>query len=35
MLDPWNALPVKKVVSAGYTVYDMTLGWGKVIDRLR
>lgn len=34
-LDPWNALPVKKIMSANYMVSDMTLGWGKVIDRLR
>ena len=34
MLDPWNRLPVKKILSASYMVYDMTLGFGKVIDRL-
>jgi|YelNatPaOPRAMG01_1025707.scaffolds.fasta_scaffold08098_6 acetoacetate decarboxylase len=34
-LDPWNRLPVKRVLSASYLVYDMTLGFGKVIDRLR
>lgn len=34
-LDPWGRLPVKKVLSASYMVYDMTLGFGKVIDRLR
>lgn len=34
-LDPWNCFPVKRVLSASYIVYDMTLGFGKVIDRLR
>jgi acetoacetate decarboxylase len=33
-LDPWNVLPVKRVLSASYTVSDMTLGFGKVIDHL-
>ena len=33
-LDPWNLLPVKRVVQASYTLSDMTLGFGKVIDRL-
>jgi acetoacetate decarboxylase len=33
-LDPWNLLPVKRVLRASYTVSDMTLGFGKVIDRL-
>ena len=33
-LDPWNLLPVKRVLHASYTVSDMTLGFGKVIDRL-
>ncbi len=34
-LDPWNRLPVKRILGGSYTVYDMTLGFGKVIDRLR
>ncbi|MGH7865943.1 MAG: acetoacetate decarboxylase family protein [Candidatus Binataceae bacterium] len=34
VLDPWNRLPVKRVLSASYMVYDMTLGHGKIIDRL-
>jgi len=34
VLDPWNCLPVKRVLSANYMVYDMTLGYGKIIDRL-
>lgn len=33
-LDPWNRLPVKRVLQASYLVYDMTLGFGKIIDRL-
>jgi len=33
-LDPWDRFPVKRVLSASYMVYDMTLGFGKVIDRL-
>lgn len=33
-LDPWNVLPVRKVVASSYLVFDMTLGWGKIIDRL-
>ena len=33
-LDPWNLLPVKKIVQASYMLSDMTLGFGKVIDRL-
>ena len=33
-LDPWNLLPVKRVVQATYMVSDMTLGFGKVIDHL-
>jgi acetoacetate decarboxylase len=33
-LDPWNRLPVKQVIGASYTLSDMTLGFGKVIDRL-
>jgi acetoacetate decarboxylase len=33
-LDPWNRLPVKRVLQASYMVSDMTLGFGKVIDRL-
>jgi len=34
-LDTWNALPVKKIMSANYMVSDMTLGFGKIIDRLK
>jgi acetoacetate decarboxylase len=33
-LDPWNRLPVKRVIAASYMLSDMTLGFGKVIDRL-
>ncbi len=33
-LDPWNTLPLKRVLQASYMVSDMTLGFGKVIDRL-
>ncbi len=33
-LDPWNRLPVKQVIGASYMLSDMTLGFGKVIDRL-
>jgi len=33
-LDPWNRLPVKRVIQASYTLSDMTLGFGKVIDHL-
>jgi acetoacetate decarboxylase len=33
-LDPWNRLPVRRVLSASYLVYDMTLGGGTIIDRL-
>ena len=33
-LDPWNRLPVKRVLQASFMTYDMTLGYGKVIDRL-
>ncbi len=33
-LDPWNRLPVKRVVQASYMVSDMTLGFGKVIGHL-
>jgi acetoacetate decarboxylase len=33
-LDPWNRLPVKRIVQASYTLSEMTLGFGKVIDRL-
>jgi acetoacetate decarboxylase len=33
-LDPWNRLPVKRVIQASYVLSDMTLGFGKVIDRL-
>jgi acetoacetate decarboxylase len=34
-LDPWNHLPVKHTLGANYMVYDMTLGFGKIIDRLK
>jgi acetoacetate decarboxylase len=34
VLDPWGKFPVKRVVAANYLVYDMTLGYGKVIERL-
>jgi acetoacetate decarboxylase len=33
-LDPWNRLPVKRVIAANYVLSEMTLGFGKVIDRL-
>jgi acetoacetate decarboxylase len=33
-LDPWNRLPVKRVIHASYVLSEMTLGFGKVIDRL-
>jgi acetoacetate decarboxylase len=33
-LDPWNRLPVKRVLQASYVLSEMTLGFGKVIDRL-
>ena len=33
-LDPWNRLPVKRILQASYTRSEMTLGFGKVIDRL-
>ncbi len=33
-LDPWNRLPVKRVIQASYVLSEMTLGFGKVIDRL-
>ncbi len=33
-LDPWGRYPVKRILAASYNVYDMTLGFGKVIDRL-
>lgn len=33
-LDPWNRLPVRRVIQASYMVSDMTLGFGKVIDHL-
>jgi acetoacetate decarboxylase len=33
-LDPWNRLPVKRVVQATYMLSEMTLGFGKVIDHL-
>jgi acetoacetate decarboxylase len=34
ILDPWNRFPIKRVVAANYMIYDMTLGFGKIIDRL-
>jgi acetoacetate decarboxylase len=33
-LDPWGRHTVKRILTASYNVYDMTLGFGKVIDRL-
>jgi acetoacetate decarboxylase len=33
-LDPWNLLPVRRVVQASYMISEMTLGFGKVIDHL-
>jgi acetoacetate decarboxylase len=33
-LDPWNRLPVVRVIHASYVLSEMTLGFGKVIDRL-
>ena len=33
-LDPWNRLPVKRVIQASYVLSEMTLGFGKVIDHL-
>lgn len=33
-LDPWNRLPIKRILQATYTHSEMTLGFGKVIDRL-
>ena len=33
-LDPWNRLPVKRVLQASYVLSEMTLGFGKVIDHL-
>jgi acetoacetate decarboxylase len=33
-LDPWNRLPVKRVLQSSYVLSEMTLGFGKVIDRL-
>jgi acetoacetate decarboxylase len=33
-LDPWSRLPVKRVIQASYVLSEMTLGFGKVIDRL-
>lgn len=33
-LDPWNRLPVKRVIQASYALSEMTLGFGKVIDHL-
>lgn len=34
-LDPWNRLPVKRTFGANYMVYDMTLGFRKIIDRFK
>lgn len=34
-LDPWDRFPIRRVLSASYMLYDMTLGFGKVIDHLR
>lgn len=33
-LDPWSRFPIKRVVGASYSVYDMVLPCGRVIDRL-
>ena len=33
-LDPWNLMPVKRVLQSSYMLSDMTLGFGKVIDHL-
>ena len=33
-LDPWNLMPVKRVLQSSYLLSDMTLGFGKVIDHL-
>ena len=33
-LDPWSRLPVRKILHANYVLSEMTLGFGKVIDRL-
>jgi acetoacetate decarboxylase len=33
-LDPWNRLPIRRVIQASYSLSEMTLGFGKVIDRL-
>jgi acetoacetate decarboxylase len=33
-LDSWNRLPVRQILGGSYAVYDMTLGFGKVIDHL-
>jgi acetoacetate decarboxylase len=32
--DPWGRYPIKRIVGASYNVYDMTLPFGRVIDRL-
>lgn len=32
--DPWNRLPVRRVIQASYVLSEMTLGFGEVIDRL-
>lgn len=34
VLDPWSRFPVKRLVGATYTVYDMVLPCGRVIDRM-
>jgi acetoacetate decarboxylase len=34
VLDPWGRFPVKRVVGATYSVYDMVLPCGRVIDRM-
>lgn len=33
-LDPWNRLPVKRIIQANYVRSEMTLGFGRVIDHL-
>jgi acetoacetate decarboxylase len=33
-LDPWDRIPVKRILKASHMVYDMVLPKGRVIDRL-
>ncbi len=30
-VDPWHKLKVKEVVNANYRIYDMVLGFGRVV----